>query len=115
MTEEITKVVPKEPQYRNVQHIVYYIAGVIEVMLAFRLALKITGANPASGFVSFIYAFTSFFVAPFKAIFDNATAPGAEVTAVFEPSTLIAMVVYVIIAWGIAKLIGIMAGRPLDA
>ncbi len=114
MPEEIKKVVAKEPDYHNIQHIVYYIGGAVEVLLLFRLIFKMTGANPVSGFVSFIYSFSDFFVAPFKAIFGVATAPGAETTAIFEPATLIAMAVYAIVAWGIAKLIGIAAGRPHD-
>jgi len=114
MPEELQKVVAKEPEYHNIQHIIYFIAGAIDVLLLFRLIFKMTGANPASGFVGFIYSFSNFFVAPFYAIFGNATAPGAETTAVFEPATLIAMAVYAVLAWGIAKLIGIMAGRPHD-
>jgi len=114
MPEEVTKTVVKEPEYHNIQHIVYYIVGAIVILLLFRLGFKVTGANPASGFVAFIYSFSDFFIAPFKAIFDSATAPGAETTAIFEPSILIAMVVYAIIGWGIAKLIGIVAGRPHD-
>lgn len=114
MPEEIKKVVVKEPKYHTLQHVVYYIAGAIEVLLLFRLAFKMTGANPASGFVAFIYAFSDFFMFPFRAIFGNATAPGAETTAVFEPATLIALAVFAVLAWGIAKLIGIMAGRSDD-
>ncbi len=115
MPEEIRKVVVKEPKYRNVQQAVYYIAGAIEVLVLFRLVFKMTGANPASGFIAFIYSLSGFFVFPFQAIFGNTTAPGAETTAVFEPATLIAIAVYAVLAWGIAKLIAIMAGKPDDA
>jgi len=115
MPEEIKKVVAKEPSYHNAQHIIYYIAGAIDVLLLFRLIFKMTGANPSSGFVSFIYDFSNFFVSPFRAIFGNTTAPGAETTAVFEPSALIAIIVFALLAWGIAKLVGIIAGRPHDA
>ena len=114
MPEELKKVVVKEPGYHNIQHIIYYIAGAVEVLLIFRLFFRMTGANPSSGFVAFIYSFSDFFIFPFRAIFGNATAPGAETTAVFEPATLIALVVFAILAWGIAKLIAIIAGRPHD-
>ncbi len=114
MPEEIKKVVVKEPEYHTIQHIIYYIAGAIDILLLFRLIFKMMGANPSSGFVAFIYSFSEFFIFPFRAIFGNATAPGAETTAIFEPATLIALVVIAILAWGIAKLIAIMAGRPHD-
>jgi hypothetical protein len=114
MPEELREVVVKEPKYRNLQHIVYYIAGAIEVLILFRLVFKITGANPASGFVAFIYSLSDFFVFPFRAIFGNTTAAGAETTAVFEPASLVAIAVIAILAWGIAKLIAILAGKPTD-
>src|SRR5665648_1153901 len=38
----------------NGGRIVYYILGLLEVMLGFRLVFKLLGANPGSGFVSFI-------------------------------------------------------------
>ncbi len=115
MPEELREVVVKEPKYRNIQHIVYYIAGAIEILILFRLAFKVTGANPTSGFVSFVYTLSGLFVLPFQAIFGNTTTSGAETTAVFEPSALIAIAVYAVVAWGIAKLIAIFAGKPDDA
>jgi len=114
MQGEIKEVVVKEPEYHIIQQIVYYIAGAIEILIVFRLVFKMTGANPSSGFVAFIYSFSSFFIFPFQAIFGNTVAPGAETTAVFEPATLIAIAVYAVLAWGIAKLIAIIAGRPHD-
>jgi len=115
MPEEIREVVAKEPKYQNVQRLVYYIAGAIEILIVFRLIFKLTGANPSSGFISFIYTLSGFFVFPFQAIFGNTIAPGAETTAVFEPASLIAIAVYAVLAWGIAKLIAIIAGKPDDA
>lgn len=90
------------------QRIVYYILGVIEVLLAFRLVFKLLGANPASPFVSFIYTLTQIFLYPFTGIFPMATTKGLENQAIIEPATLIAMIIYAVIAWGIVKLIGIM-------
>jgi hypothetical protein len=115
MSAELREVVVKEPKYQNAQRLVYYIAGAIEILILFRLVFKMTGASPASGFIAFIYALSGFFVFPFQAIFGNTTAPGAETTAVFEPATLIAIAVYAVLAWGIAKLIAIMAGKPDEA
>lgn len=91
-----------------VKRVIYYILGILEVLLAFRLVFKLLGANPESGFVSFLYSVTKVFLAPFKAIFEPAASPGIE-NGVLEPSTLIAMLVYAVVAWGIVK--GIMAFR----
>lgn len=98
----------RSPDQLKPQRIVYYILGVLEVLLAFRLVFKLLGANPASPFVSFIYALTQIFLYPFTGIFPTAVTKGLEAQAILEPTTIIAMIVYGIIAWGIVKLIGIM-------
>lgn len=96
------------------RRVVYYILGILEVLLAFRLILKLLGANPNSLFVSFIYSISKVFLVPFNAIFRSAAAQGIETKAVLEPGTIIAMIVYALIAWGIVKLIIIMRERNKD-
>ena len=98
----------RSPDQLKAQRVVYYVLGVLEVLLAFRLVFKLLGANPASPFVSLIYATTGVFLYPFTGIFPTAATKGLEAQAILEPTTIIAMIVYGIIAWGIVKLIGIM-------
>jgi len=93
------------------KRIVYYVLGVLEVLLAFRFILRLLGANPASGFVFFIYSITQVFLAPFYGIFRSFITQGIETRSVFEPATLIAMLVYAIIAYGIARLIELLSDR----
>jgi len=96
---------------QTMEYIVYYIFGAIEVLLAFRLVLRLFGANPNSTFVSWIYGLSAIFIAPFQGIFPSPTTEGAVTTAVFEPATLVAIIFYAVLAWGIAKLISIFAGE----
>lgn len=91
----------------QIRYIVYYILGALEILLMFRLGLKLLGANPSSGFVSFIYSVTNIFLFPFEAIFRTTATRGIETAAVLEPSVLIAILVYAIIGWGIAQLINV--------
>jgi len=108
MVEQMTKKtkIYKTKQDSNiVQRIIYTIFGVISAILAFRLIFKLLGANPENGFVRGIYAFTRPIVGIFEGIFSSATINGAEITAVFEPATLIAMVVIALITWFVLKLI----------
>ncbi len=88
-----------KPLYRGTQ-IVWYILGLIEVLLAFRFFLKLLGANPVAGFTSFIYGSTYIFAAPFLNVFRISQVAGK----VFEWTTLLAMLVYWIVALGIIKL-----------
>lgn len=87
-----------EHRYTNV---VYYILGIIEALLGLRLLFRLLGANPASGFVSMLYALTRVFTIPFQGIFSTVRSSGS----VFEPATAVAMVIYALIAYGIVRLI----------
>jgi uncharacterized protein YggT (Ycf19 family) len=89
-----------KPLYRGTQ-IVRYLLLLLEVLLAFRFVLKLMGANPAAGFTSFIYAVTWLFTAPFLAVFQKTTVQGS----IFEWATLLAMLVYWLIATGIIRLL----------
>lgn len=88
-------------------NVVWYILGVIEVLLAFRFVLKLLGANPESGFVDFIYNVSGVLTAPFDNIFGVASTKSGEIHSVFEPSILVAMAVYALIAWGVVKLLNV--------
>ena len=57
-----------KPLYRATQ-IVWYILGIIEILLAFRFIFKFLGANPLAGFTSFIYSITQVFASPFLSVF----------------------------------------------
>lgn len=89
----------KKVIFRTYQ-IIWYILGVIEVTLAFRVLLKLLGANAQSGFTNFIYAFTNPFALPFSGILGISGVSNM----IFEWSTLIAMAVYAVIAYGIVAL-----------
>ena len=84
--------------------IIWFITGVIEVLLAFRFVLALLGANPSNAFANFIYNVSHPFVAPFFSLFGYNLQYGVSR---FETFTLVAMLVYLIIGWGLAKLVTI--------
>lgn len=81
--------------------IIWYLSGLLQFLLIFRLILKLTGANPSAGFTSFIYDTSFPFVSPFINVFNVTMVEGG---GVFEWSTLLAMLIYALIAWGIIQL-----------
>jgi hypothetical protein len=87
--------------------IVYYVLGIIEAFLAFRLIFKLLGANAGNTFVSLIYSISGALLAPFSGIFRTAVSKGIETKSVLEPATIIAMIVYAVIAYAIVRLIEI--------
>lgn len=95
----------------TVANIIWYIVGLIGILLAFRFVLKLLGANPNSGFVDFIYTVSGVLTAPFDNIFGVATAQAGEVNSVFEPSILVAIAVYSLIGWGLTKLLTLNSSK----
>lgn len=103
---EQTKSIQTDANPKNtVANAVWYVFGFIAILLAIRFVLKLAGANPNSGFVDFIYSASGILSAPFDNIFGVAKATTGNTTSVFEPSILVAIAVYALIAWGIVKLI----------
>lgn len=99
---------------QTIEYFVYFFFGVLEILLAFRLLLRVMGAGTSSFFVRVIYSVTSIFILPFEGIFRRLLNQGAETTSVFEPSTLVALVVYIALAWGIVKLVRISSGQQQE-
>ena len=84
------------------ERIVWFVAGILLVLLGFRFVLSLLGANTTNGFANFIYSTSHPFVSPFFSLFSYKTNYGVSK---FEIYTLVAMLVYAVIAWGIAKLV----------
>ena len=83
-----------------VTRVVYFILGVLEVILLLRFIFRLLGANESSSFVMFLYNLSHIFVGPFNGIFNDQGLG----RSVFEASTIVAMIVYALIAWGIVSL-----------
>lgn len=90
------------------QRVVWFIAGLISILIALRFVFLLLGANREASFTDFIYSVSAPLVAPFTGIFGEPSYSAS----VFEVSSLLAIVIYLLIAWGIAKLVTI--ARPKD-
>ena len=100
---------------QTIEYLIYFIFGLLEILLAFRLVLKLTGASLGSAFVGFIYGVSRIFILPFEGIFRRGFGSGLETSSVFEPSTLVAIVVYGLLAWVIVKLVRILSGEKQNS
>lgn len=103
--EGVEREVVERSSESTAHRIVWYIAGVILTLLAFRFILSLLGANRSNGFADFIYAVSYPFVAPFYGLFNYKAQYGVSR---FEIETLVAMIFYVVIAAGIVQLIKIV-------
>ena len=98
------KVYEKKKTILRFNQIIWYILGLVEVLLIFRVVLKALGANQSSGFTSLIYSITGPLAVPFNGILGISTSGGS----ILEWSTIIAGVVYLCIAWGLVYLLEIV-------
>jgi uncharacterized protein YggT (Ycf19 family) len=85
--------------------VIYFLLGLLEIVLAVRFIFRLLGASTANGFANFIFNVSTPFVAPFNGIFND---QALSRVGVFEISTLLAMVIYALIAWGIVKLMYVL-------
>ena len=88
--------------------LVWLLFGILEALIALRIGLKLIGANPASPIAEFIYGFTSLFLLPFAGLTATPSAGGM----VLEISSVIAMLVYALIAWALERTIWVIFYRP---
>lgn len=86
------------------RRILAVVIGLIEVLLGARFIFKLAGANPENTVINLIYRVTNYMVAIFESIFSPITNEGLETDSIFEPGTLIAMVVVALIGFAIFKL-----------
>lgn len=90
--------------------VIWYILGVVEVLLLFRIMLKVLAANPFSGFANLIYFLTEPLVAPFNDLFRITVTPQGSV---FEWTTIVAGLVYFLVAWGLVQLMQLI--KPVSS
>lgn len=86
--------------------IISLIFGFLELVVGLRFAFRLFGADPAVQFVGWVYNISQPLITPFVGIFGNpAIVPGAG-HGVFEPSTLVALVVYAAVGGVLLQLLG---------
>ena len=92
------------PKRTVVTRVIWYVASILLTFLAFRFVLALLGANPTNPFAGFIYGITAPFVAPFSGLFGYHLAYGASQ---LEVVTLVAIVTYAVVAWGLTRLVNL--------
>ena len=91
--------------------LVWLVFGIVEALIAIRFVLKLLGANQNADFARLVDGVTAPLVAPFVGLFGTPQLGGS----VFEPQALVALVVYLLVAWVVAKLVWLLAGETRSA
>lgn len=116
ITEKVSEVqtTQKEPERERriftfkATQLIWLFLGILEGLLALRFVLKLIAANPDSPIAVFIYGFTGLFLWPFSGLTVTPSAAGMEL----EISTMIAMVVYGLLAWAVERIVWVIFYRP---
>ena len=96
------------PGWRAVQ-LIYLVFGVIDGLLLIRMMLKLLGANPHAGFSNWLYNVTDVFLAPFRNLLPTIGNEQSQL----EMSLVIAVLVYALIGWAVARLFAIVFYRNI--
>lgn len=88
--------------------LVWLLFGILEALIALRIGLKLIGANPESPIVALIYGFTYLFLFPFEGLVASPTYGNM----VLELSSMFAMAIYGLIAWGVERVVWLIFYRP---
>lgn len=97
--------------YATVTRLIYWLTNAVLALLTIRFVLSLLGANQANAFASFIYSLSYPLVAPFFGLFGYTMQYGV---ARFELETLVAMLVYALVGYGIARLVAAARGRDVE-
>lgn len=89
--------------------VVQFIGGILISLLAIRFVLALLGANRDNAFADMIFGLSYPFVAPFFGLFGIEPTYGRTV---LELSTLVAMLVYALIFWGLSRLFTLNRRNP---
>jgi hypothetical protein len=92
----------------NARRWIWLALVMLEALIAVRIGLKLIGANPEILFAFAIYNVSYIFLFPFEGL----VATPAAGRVVLELSSIIAMMVYVLLAWAIERTVWLFFYRP---
>jgi len=92
----------------KVTQLIWLFFGLLEALIGLRVVFKLIGVNAANPFAALLYGLSGIFVAPFASLVG---APSAE-GMILEISSIIAMIVYLLIAWGLERIVYVAFYRP---
>jgi uncharacterized protein YggT (Ycf19 family) len=92
----------------KLSHLIWLLFGIIQGLIGIRFLLKALAADPNNPFASLVYNTTDLFLWPFEGLIANPSANGM----VLEITSLIAILVYALLAWAIWRLIWVLFHNP---
>jgi hypothetical protein len=88
--------------------LIWLLLAFLEILIALRIVFKLIAVNPNNLFASLLYFVSGIFVAPFASL----TSAPALGDMVLEISSIIAMFVYLLLAWALERIVFLLFYRP---
>jgi YggT family protein len=89
--------------YKWIVNSIFWLTGMLEILLSIRFLLRLFGANPENDFAQTINNLSAPFVAPFSTLFISPTAN--EGTNIFDLNVIVAIVAYAILSYLVVSLV----------
>jgi hypothetical protein len=96
---------------RNLGRVIQFINllfGILDGMIGLRILLKLMAANPQTVFTRIVYDFTNLFLWPFAGLTITPSVEGI----VLDIPAIVALFVYALVAWSIARMVWIIFSDP---
>lgn len=103
-----TTLTPRQVVLRKTTRFIWWATAILEAFIGLRVAFRMLAANPGNPFASFTYALTDLFLWPFQTLIAN---PASDGGSVFEVTSLIGMMVYLLLAWVVVEMMWLLLGR----
>ena len=88
--------------------LIWLLLYILEGLIGLRVVFKLISVNADNTFAFLLYGLTSIFVAPFASLVGAPSAGGV----VLEIFSIIAMIVYALIGWVLARIVYVAFYRP---
>jgi uncharacterized protein YggT (Ycf19 family) len=82
---------------------IYWLAGMLEILLGLGFLLRLFGANPRNEFAQLINNLSAPFIAPFSTLFISPTSDGGA--NIFDINIVIAIVTYALLSYLVVSLV----------
>jgi hypothetical protein len=100
--EQRFRTIRRNHTYNRLIKSIYWLAGMLEILLGLRFFLRLFGANPENEFAQLIHNLSAPFVAPFSTLFISPTTNGAA--NIFDINIVIAIAVYALLTYLVTSL-----------
>ncbi|MFN5398496.1 MAG: YggT family protein [Pseudanabaena sp.] len=82
---------------------IYWLGGILEILLVLRFVLRLFGANPQNEFARLINNLSAPFIAPFSTLFISPTSEGGA--NIFDVNIVIAIIAYALLSYLLVSLV----------